>query len=231
MATRLSRLLTCLLVPCAIASSSAARAELIVVDTQATAVQMVQSTPLFGPDPIALTAEGSLRFFLDLAAGTADVDSDFKGTDLPDPFTPGSFLTYDLYESLVVFGATLQNADGTFDVIIDTFFELKVTSGPLSGLIVTTLAPGHFVADNISSLLIPPGTVISDPSGLDLLPIGIKVDPTGTLPIGVPIGVDFDRTVTINSSTLVPEPSSLVLLGLGFAGLGAHRRRKERKPD
>src|SRR5688572_6095069 len=117
--------------------SSAAQGE-IIFTTRSTAKQTIAS-PLFG-GAVNISASGPQIFTFDLGAGTASVTSAFQGTDLPDPFTPGGFLSYDLFNTATT-GTIAQNLDGTFNIDFSLLFELVVTSGPLAGLTFETLDP------------------------------------------------------------------------------------------
>ena len=69
---------------------SAAQAA-VVFETVSLATQTIES-PLFGNAPVVISATGVQIFTLDLGTGVAGVTSDLKGTDLPDPLSPGAFL-------------------------------------------------------------------------------------------------------------------------------------------
>ena len=59
--------------------------------------------------------------------------------------------------------------------------------------------------------------LMSGRAGLEVLGAGFGLDGTG-----------FKlRSVTVEEASKVPEPGALALLGLGLAGLGAMRRRKQ----
>ena len=94
-----------------------------------------------------------------------------------------------------------------FDVSFDILFELEVTSGPLSGLIVETMDPAAFEAMDLE-LPWQDGATFISPDPVDLF---VKFDPTGTFQPGTFVGTSFDRSV-INNSVVVPEPS------IGFLG-------------
>jgi hypothetical protein len=193
-------------------------------ETQSTATQTINSPLVCGA--VSITAHGTQVFTLDPSTGFANVTSDFKGTDLPNPFSSGSFLSYDLYNTATT-GSISQEMSGSYDITFHVLFELKVTTpGPLDGFTFETLQNATCQSLNIATLPFPPGTAFADPSPSDTLPIYVKVDPTGTFPPGTQIGTSSGRIVTINS--IVPEPSSAVLSLIGAAGVGimAWRRRR-----
>jgi hypothetical protein len=174
-----------------------ARAGIFVFDTESTATQMI-SSPLLG-GAVSITAYGPQQFTIDTTNGTANVTSEFHGSDFPDPNNPGQFLTYDLYNTLTT-GAVTTDPSGGYDIAYHLLFELKITSGSLAGLTFDTQQDATFAASNIPGFPFPAGTSFSDPSGSDA--VGIYVG--GNL-----VGTSFDRVVTINQ--IVPEPSSLTL--------------------
>jgi hypothetical protein len=188
-----------------------ARAGLIVFDTESTATQMI-SSPLFG-GAVPLDATGPQQFTINTTTGAANVTSAFQGSDFPNPYAPGQFFTYDLYNTVTT-GTVTTNPSGSYDISYSLLFELKLTSGPLAGLIFETLQDATFASSNIPTLPFPAGTAFSDPAGPanDAVNIYVKYDPTGTFAPGTLVGESFDRLVTVNS--IVPEPSSIVLGGL-----------------
>jgi hypothetical protein len=195
---------------------SAARAGFI-FDTQSMASQTI-SSPLFGSDPVVITAMGSQQFSLDLATGVASVESFFQGTDLPDPLSPGSFLSYDLYNTPAsTTGSVSINAAGNYDVVFTLLFELKITSGPLAGQTFETTQLATFAALDVPSLPFPDGTAFADPNPADTVVIYAKTSLPGVYNAGDPIGTSSGRTVTVLS--VVPEPSGLATLGTGALGL------------
>ena len=116
---------------------------------------------------------------------------------------------YDLYNTVTT-GTVTTNPSGSYDISYSLLFELKLTSGPLAGLIFETLQDATFAASDIPTLPFPAGTAFSDPAGPanDGIYIYVKYDPTGTYAPGTLAGESFDRVVTVNS--IVPEPSSIV---------------------
>ena len=60
-----------------------------------------------------LSSDGFQKFTVDPMTGTADVDSLFVGNDLPDPFNPGMFFEYELYNTDTT-GTITENTSGCF---------------------------------------------------------------------------------------------------------------------
>ena len=194
----------------------------IMFDTLSTARQTI-SSPLYSSigGSIVIVSHGSQHFTVDPVAGTANVTSAFTGNDL---LTPAGYASYDLYNTVTT-GTSSQNGDGTYNISFSLLFELKVTSGPLSGLTFETKTNSIFAASNIATLPFPIGTVFSDPSSTDITNVYVKFDPTSNFPTGFLFGTSSGRTVTINA--VVPEPSSLMTIGVGvIAALGYSRRRR-----
>jgi hypothetical protein len=211
----MSRLIALLCSVAAAVSFAGSAAAAVVFDAQSTATQTI-SSPLFGGSA-TITATGTQTFTLDLVGSAANVISDFKGTDLPDPLNPGGFLDYDLYNTATI--GTVTVVPHGYDVNFEVLFELKVTSGPFTGLTFETQQQATFFTPEAHSLPFPGGTLFADPTPPDLVNIYVKIDPTGNLPAGSLVGASFDRTVTVGSA--VPEPSSmaLVIAALVIAGL------------
>ncbi len=188
---------------------TAARADVYIFDTYSTADQMINS-PLFGA-PFALHSVGPQHFVID-TAGTASVTSMFQGSDFPDPFAPGTFDTYNLYNTTTV--GTVTGGPSGYTITFPVLFELDVTSGPAAGLSFVTLDNATFQATGVTTFPFPYPTYFSDPaSPNDAVSLYIK----GDLGSG-PVGVSYDRLVT------APEPSSLALSAVAL-GLFAARRR------
>lgn len=210
-----------------------ARAGLVVFDTESTATQMIYS-PLLG-GTVALDAAGLQQFTINTTTGAADVTSAFQGSDFPNPYSPGQFFTYDLYNTVTT-GTVTTNLSGSYDISYSLLFELKLTSGPLAGLIFETLQDATFASSDIPTLPFPVGTAFSDPAGPanDGVYIYVKYDPTGTYAPGTLAGESFDRVVTVNS--IVPEPSSIVSVSLAtvicvFCGWRRSRVSRARSGD
>lgn len=198
-----------------------ARAD-VIFDTESVATQTI-SSPLFGPDPVVITAMGSQHYVLDLLTGVASVTSDFKGTDLPDPLSPGAFLNYDLYNTPAsTTGVVVSNGSNQYDIVFMLLFELKITSGVLAGQTFETMQLATFAATDIAGLPFPDGTVLSDPNFADTVVIFAKTSLPGIYDAGDPVGTSFGRTVTITRT--VPEPSAVFLLGGGALAVFGFRR-------
>lgn len=190
----------------------------VVFDTNSLAVQTITS-PVFG-GAVPLSASGTQHFTVNPATGFAGVTSVLHGTDMPNPAAPGTFMNYDLYNTTTNGSIT---GLGPYVVNFDVLFELRVTSGPFTGLIFETQQFGTFTASNVASLPFPNNTNFSDPTPPDTVAVFVKTDPTGTFQPGTLVGTSSDRLVTIVG--VVPEPSSLALVGAGL-GLAAWRRRR-----
>jgi hypothetical protein len=206
--------------------SFTASARAVVIEAQSTATQTLNS-PLFGGS-VVVTSTGPQTFTLDLAAGTASVTSLFHGTDLPNAGAPGTFLPYDLYNTATT--GTVVAVPGGYNINFELLFELKITEPSFGGMTFETKQNATFFTAD-ASLPFAPGTVFSDPTPPDTLPIFLKSDPNGLLAgfglsVGDQTGASSLRTVTINSA--VPEPSSIALVSAGLLGGIAWRIRRRR---
>ncbi len=197
-----------------------ARAGVIVFDTESTADQMI-SSPLLGT--FALDASGPQTFTINTTNGTANVTSAFQGGDLPDPFVPGQYDTYNLYNIPAYTTGTVTTTPSGYNISFSLLFELDVTSGSLNGLSLVTTQYATFAASNVQTLPFPVGTAFSDPSGPAPVNIYVKND-FGPFPAGTLVGTSFDRVVTV-----VPEPSAITLLGIGLVGLCCQVRKSRTK--
>jgi hypothetical protein len=193
--------------------------------TDSAATQTITS-PLFGNTPFTFTGVGTQEFAIDPVGGTASVISFFQGNDIPNPFAPGTYLSYNEYNTTTG-GTVTQTSPGVYTITFHLLFEVDITSGPLAGLELDTTQSAIFQATNVADIPFDPGTVFGDPSRPnDPVAVSVKYDPTGTLPTGSQFGTSTDRTVTVFS--VVPEPSSVVLLILGAFGPVAYLARRRR---
>jgi hypothetical protein len=214
----------------ALAPSGAANAGLIEFSTDGSATQMIDS-PLFGGTPITLTATGGQHFTFDTGTGVANVVANFNGNDLPNPFSPGSFWSYHLFNTTTA-GTFTPEGGGLFKVTFPVLFELTITSGPLSGVSVVTKDVATFTAD--TTLPFQPGTIFGDPTrtSLPTSPDAVTIYAADTVPAlfnaGDPVGISFDRTVL--DAHVLPEPATLTLLGIAGVSFGGFTwlRRKKR---
>lgn len=189
----------------------------VIFTTNSLATQTITS-PVFG-GAVPLSATGTQDFTINPATGFAGVTSALHGTDMPNPAAPGTFMNYDLYNTTTNGSIT---GSGPYVVNFDVLFELRVTSGPFTGLTFETQQFSTFTASNVASVPFPNNTLFFDPTPPDTVSIFVKTDPTNTFPPGTLVGTSSDRLVTIVS--IVPEPSSLALAAVGV-GLAAWRRR------
>ena len=167
-------------------------------------------SPLLG-GTVALDASGTQQFTIDTTTGMAGAFGvGVSGQRFPQSVQSRAvFHVRPLQHSDHRHGDH-QNPSGSYDISYSLLWSLKLTSGPLAGLIFETLQDATFAASDIPTLPFPAGTTYSDPAGPanDGIYIYVKYDPTGTYAPGTLAGESFDRVVTVNS--IVPEPSSIV---------------------
>ena len=136
-------------------------------------------------------------------------------------------------------GGTGENPDigpgGAFGVRFDVDPTVETTSadgstGRFIGVGILGLGVSSGFADfdptfdaGLDAFLL--GTVEFDLVGAGVVDFGLEASGNGVLSGGVLVDPVFVGPVTVNNLTAVPEPSSAILLALGFAGYAARRRR------
>jgi hypothetical protein len=145
----------------------------------------------------------------------------FQGNDLPDPFLPGTFDSYSLYNTVTT-GVVTMNPSGSYHITFSLLFELDVTSGALTGLSLVTEQNATFAAADVSTIPFSVGTAFFDPSGSDAVGVYLKND-FGPYEAGTLVGESYDRVVTV-----VPEPSALMLTSVALVAClgGVYRYRR-----
>ena len=136
-------------------------------------------------------------------------------------------------------GGTGENPDigpgGAFGVRFDVDPTVETTSadgstGRFIGVGIQGLGVSSGFADfdptfdaGLDAFLL--GTVEFDLVGAGVVDFGLEASGNGVLSGGVLVDPVFGGPVTVNNLTAAPEPSSAILLALGFAGFAARRRR------
>jgi hypothetical protein len=144
----------------------------------------------------------NIDIFLDDATPNEDVAPNYLATG--NPGTLSSFL-------IVAVTGTIFDVTGTGDTSWDATGEIDLTS-LLAGIYLP-------ISIEIDGVGMTPGQITPDFVGAVTGQIVVDLTPLAGL------GISGTTEAAINSVTIVPEPSTALLLGLGLMGLGATRRR------
>jgi hypothetical protein len=144
----------------------------------------------------------------------------------------------------------IKTSSGTYDFVYQ-FSNSAASGDQISQVTVSSFGNTVTAVDidptnNLPSFSGFSGTKIA-PTGISYTPFGTVQSPFGTYPLGIQPGEDSDVLVLITDSTNytaglisiqdgvnvnvpgyadVPEPATLLFLGLGLAGLGIYRSRR-----
>ena len=213
--------------------------------TKNTAIAVLATIMMIGFMPIAqadvitfdseaafLAATGSLAFeSFETATSSSATQVDFTGGSFSctgTSFCPGFFGISGAFAqdgSTSVFYASPDEATFTFDTAINTFGIFIGGAGDVANITLTALlsnGDSATVLDNYSGSF----DVFGDNSqyfGIisDMLFTSITFSPNNSGD-----GIFFDSMSYGSTSTSVPEPGTLALLGIGLFGMGMARRRK-----
>jgi len=191
--------------------------------------QLIVQNPGFN-DLTGLSTDIPGLWYGGIPAGWAGNDSAFTVREF-DPVSPtGNYVANlnTLSKTTPDFIA-LRQAVGTLDAagIITLSINVIDLSPPPGGF---TMSMGIFDTKNSSNyadwtaLALPPASIAT--TGFHTLSTSVSID-AGT-PIGIGLWAD-NGAPGIDNVSVVPEPSTYALLGLGAAGLGAHLVRRRRR--
>lgn len=180
----------------------------LVVSAPASAVLI---TVGFDPSSI-ITAPGD-TFSLDLIA-SVDPTAAFVSFGLDITFDPAILDTTNAVVNGSIFGGSAVDfsTDGLIE-LTGFVFPLPLGLGSVSGSL--TLASLTFLAEAVGTTALIPGIDPLDPTE----GFGLPLPPGGKVPL---------NEITLNSGSVrpVPEPTTILLFGVGLAGIAGFRTRK-----